>query len=396
MELRIPKRKAPISHGKKEKVPGTKSRALRFILLLGMVSLLGDIVYEGTRGVIGPFLASLGASAAVVGAASGLGEFLGYGLRPLSGYLSDRWGGYWPLTFLGYLALLSLPFLCLAGSWELAVLLLLVERMGKAVRTPPRDAMLSHAASRVGRGWGFALHEALDQVGAVIGPLLIAFLFSLRGYRGTFSFLFLPTFLLLVFLLLSWRLYPHPSKLEREEGRGESKESFRLYLLFVVFSTCGFLTFPLLAYHLTSPFSEAEVPLLYALAMGTDALFALWAGKTYDRRGLSSLLLVPLLSLPIAPLVFLWGGRMAGLLGVVFWGAAMGMQETVMRAAVGEMVPSRRRGTAYGLFSSLYGLSGFAGNALMGLLYSSPNLLVTFSVTAELLSLPFLLLMVRR
>ncbi|TDA32526.1 MAG: MFS transporter, partial [Hadesarchaea archaeon] len=249
MELRTPKRKAPISRGKKEKVPGTKNRALRFILLLGMVSLLGDIVYEGTRGVIGPFLASLGASAAVVGAASGLGEFLGYGLRPLSGYLSDRWGGYWPLTFLGYLALLSLPFLCLAGSWELAVLLLLVERMGKAVRTPPRDAMLSHAASRVGRGWGFALHEALDQVGAVIGPLLIAFLFSLRGYRGTFSFLFLPTFLLLVFLLLSWRLYPHPSKLEREEGRGESEESFRLYLLFVVFSTCGFLTFPLLAYH---------------------------------------------------------------------------------------------------------------------------------------------------
>lgn len=377
-------------------MPGAKERALRFILLLGVVSLLGDIVYEGVRGVAGPFLASLGASAAVVGAASGLGEFLGYGLRPLSGYLSDRWGGYWPLTLAGYLALLSLPFLFLVGSWELAVLLLLVERMGKAVRTPSRDAMLSHAASRVGRGWGFALHEALDQVGAVIGPLLLALLLSLRSYREAFSFLFLPASLLLVFLLLSWRLYPHPSRLERERGREEVKEGFRLYLLFVILSTCGFLTFPLLAYRLTSSFSEAEVPLLYALAMGTDALLALWAGRTYDRRGLSSLLLIPLLSLPITPLTFLWGGRGACLLGVLFWGAAMGTQETVMRAAVGEMVPSGKRGTAYGLFSSLYGLSGFAGNALMGLLYPSPLLLVSFSVTAELLSLPFLLRLVRR
>lgn len=374
-------------------MPETKKRALRLILLLGLVSLLGDVVYEGVRGVAGPFLASLGASAAVVGAASGLGEFLGYGLRPLSGYLSDRWG-YWPLTVAGYLPLLLLPLLGLAGSWELAVLLLLVERTGKAVRTPPRDAILSHAASRVGRGWGFALHEALDQVGAVIGPLFLALLLSLRGYRGAFTPLFFPALLLLVFLLLSWRLYPHPSRLERG-GRGGIPGSFRLYLLFVVLSTCGFLTFPLLAYRLTSSFSDTEIPLLFALAMGTDALLALWAGRTYDRKGLSSLLLVPLLSLPVAPLAFLLGGRAAGLVGVVFWGAAMGTQETVMRAAVGEVVPSAKRGTAYGLFSSLYGLSGFAGNALMGLLYPSPLLLAAFSVAAELLSLPFLLRLVR-
>lgn len=371
-----------------------EKRALRFILLLGVVSLLGDVVYEGVRGVAGPFLASLGASAAVVGAASGLGEFLGYGLRPLSGHLSDRRGGYWPLTFLGYLALLSLPLLCLAGSWELAVLLLLVERMGKAVRTPPRDAMLSHAASRVGRGWGFGLHEALDQVGAVAGPLLLASLLSLRGYRGAFSLLFLPTLLLLTLLLLAWRLYPSPSSLEVRR-REVTRRGFRTYLLFVSLSTLGFLTFPLLAYRLTSSFSDAEVPLLYALAMGTDALLALWAGRAYDRRGLSSLLLVPLLSLPIAPLAFTLGGRAGGLLSAVLWGAAMGTQETVMRAAVGEMVPSGKRGTGYGLFSSLYGLSGFAGNALMGLLYPSPGALVAFSVSAELLSLPVLLRLVR-
>lgn len=376
---------------KRWKVSAERRKALRFILLLGLVSLLGDVVYEGVRGAAGPFLASLGASAAVVGAASGLGEFLGYGLRPLSGYLSDRRGRYWGLTLLGYLALLSLPLLCLVGSWQLAVLLLLLERMGKAVRTPPRDAMLSHATSRVGRGWGFGIHEALDQVGAVAGPLLVALLISLRGYREAFSFLFLPALLLLLFLLLGWRLYPRPSLLERGRGEARVKRGFRLYLLFVVLSTSGFLTFPLLAYRLTSSFSDAEIPLLYALAMGTDALLALWAGRAYDRRGLSSLLLVPLLSLPVAPLAFLAGGKGGGMLAVVLWGASMGVQETVMRAAVGEMVPGGKRGTAYGLFSSLYGFSGFAGNALMGLLYPSPGLLVAFSLSAELLSLPVLL-----
>lgn len=380
-----------ISGRKRWKVSAERRKALRFILLLGLVSLLGDVVYEGVRGVAGPFLASLGASAAVVGAASGLGEFLGYGLRPLSGYLSDRWGGYWGLTFLGYLSLLSLPLLCLAGSWQLAVFLLLLERMGKAVRTPPRDAILSHATSQVGRGWGFGIHEALDQVGAVAGPLLVALLISLRGYREAFSFLFLPFLLLLFFLLLSWRLYPRPSLLESGRRVARVKGGFRLYLLFVVLSTSGFLTFPLLAYRLASSFSSAEIPLLYALAMGTDALLALWAGRTYDRRGLSSLLLVPLLSIPIVPLAFLAGGKGGGLLAVVLWGASMGVQETVMRAAVGEMVPGGKRGTAYGLFSSLYGFSGFAGNTLMGLLYSSPEVLVAFSLSAELLSLPVLL-----
>ena len=149
--------------------------AWKFIILLGVVSLLSDICYEGARSISGPFLGTLQASAMVVGVVAGLGEFIGYALRLGSGYLADRTGKYWPITFVGYaLNLFAVPLLALAGRWEIAALLLLLERLGKAVRTPARDAMLSHAATQVGRGWGFGFHEAMDQIGAVSGPLMVA------------------------------------------------------------------------------------------------------------------------------------------------------------------------------------------------------------------------------
>ncbi|MGH6852422.1 MAG: MFS transporter, partial [Methylocella sp.] len=141
--------------------------AIRFIVLLGVVSLFADMTYEGARSVTGPYLGVLGASAAIVGVVAGFGEFLGYALRLVSGYLSDRTGGYWLITIIGYgVNLLAVPLLALTGRWELAVLLIVGERAGKAIRTPARDAMLSHAGSQTGLGWSFGLHGALDQTGA--------------------------------------------------------------------------------------------------------------------------------------------------------------------------------------------------------------------------------------
>lgn len=147
-----------------------KITAYRFIVLMGIVSMFGDITYEGARSITGPYLAVLGASAGIIGLVSGIGEFVGYALRLVSGRFADRAKAYWPLTFIGYGLILSVPLLGLVGYWHLAVLLIILERMGKAIRTPARDAILSHATKQVGRGWGFALHEALDQVGAIVGP----------------------------------------------------------------------------------------------------------------------------------------------------------------------------------------------------------------------------------
>ena len=147
-----------------------------FIILLGIVSLLGDITYQGARSVIGPYLATLGASYSVVGLVAGIGEFIGYALRIASGYLVDRTNAYWILTFIGYGLLLSIPLLAFSGYWQLAALFIILERIGKALRSPARDTMLSYASKRVGRGWGFAVHEALDQVGA---PSLVLSFFPL-------------------------------------------------------------------------------------------------------------------------------------------------------------------------------------------------------------------------
>jgi MFS family permease len=375
------------------------SRAWRFIILLGIISLFSDMTYEGARSISGPFLGELQASAVVVGVVAGLGEFLGYALRLGSGYLTERTGKYWPLTMWGYgLNLLAVPLLALVGSWPLAAVLLVTERLGKGIRTPARDAMLSHATSKVGRGWGFAFHNAMDQAGAVAGPLLIAAILAFHGtYRAGFALLVMPA--LLALLVLGWaaRLYPQPHHLEAAgpqlPASRDLNRTFWYYAAGAAILAAGYADFPLIAYHFyrDATFAPDRIPVLYALAMGVDALGSLALGRLFDRRGLSLLVIVPLLSAFFAPLVFL-GGRGAALGGMVLWGLGMGAQGSIMRAALAEMVPPTRRASAYGLFQTIFGLFWFLGSALMGVLYeTSLQALVVFSVAAQLLALPFFL-----
>jgi MFS family permease len=378
--------------------------ALGFVVLLGVVSLFADMTYEGARSVTGPFLATLGAGAAITGIVSGFGEFIGYGLRLISGYLADRTGRYWAVTLWGYaLNLVAVPLLALAGSWELAAILIVAERMGKAVRTPARDAMLSHATARMGRGWGFGLHEAMDQTGAVLGPLIVAAaLYLSNGYRAGFGVLAVPAVLALSVLLVARRLYPEPRSLETGEERvvpagGRLPRVFWIYLAFVALGVAGYANFQLISYHIgtSSAIPNPQIPILFAVAMGVDALVALVAGRLFDRFGLAVLASVPMLSLPIAPLAFSTSAQ-AMLAGVLLWGAVMGIQETIMRAAIGDMVPATARGTAYGIFNTAYGLSWFLGSALMGLLYeANVGYLVAFSIGAEMVSLAPLVLLAR-
>jgi MFS family permease len=378
-------------------------RPLYLVLLLGIVSLLADMTYEGARSVLGPYFQLLGAGAAVVAAVAGLGELLGYVLRILSGYLADRTRRYWTLTIIGYtMNLLAVPLLAVVGRWELAALLVILERTGKALRTPARDAILSHATSRIGRGWGFGLHEAMDQIGAILGPLVVAGTLYLRGgYRTAFALLLIPAGCALAVLFVARLLYPHPQELElrtpalRPEGFGRR---FWVYFLGVGWIAAGFVDFPLIAFHFErlSVVPPVWIPTLYALAMGVDAMAALVFGKLFDRFGLGTLAFAVLLSASFAPLVFL--GDSAGAVGgMILWGIGMGAQESVMRAAVGSMVPAERRGTAYGIFNAGYGLAWFLGSALMGILYEiSLPAMVAFSVLAQLLSLPFLLALLRK
>jgi MFS family permease len=275
---------------------------------------------------------------------------------------------------------------------------MVAERMGKAIRNPSRDAMLSHATQRIGRGWGFGLHEAMDQIGATLGPLIVALVLYAKGsYRYSFAILLFPALVALAVLVVAWMLYPSPRDLEAGVGELETKgfpRVFWLYLVAVSLIAAGYVDFPLISYHFekVSIVPKIWIPVFYAVAMGVDALAALIFGRLFDRIGLSILIVVSLISSLFAPLVFL-GGFYLALLGMALWGVGMGAQESIMRAAIAGMVSMNKRGTAYGIFNAGFGLFWFLGSALMGVLYdvSVPSLII-FSVVMQLASVPLFVL----
>ncbi len=369
-------------------------------MLFGVVSALGDVTYETGRSVGGAYLAYLGAGALVVGVVSGLGEFLGYALRLASGYVADRTRAYWVSTFVGYGLIFAIPLLGLAGRWEIAAGLLLLERIGKAVRSPARDVLLSHATQQMGRGWGFAIHEFLDQTGAVAGPLVFALAFGARNsYRDGFGILWLPAAAMMIALVVARMRVPDPRNLEVEanppaaepagKGAGGLSRVFWLYALFTFFAVGGFANFQVISYHLTlrQVVPAVQIPVLYAVAMAVDAVAALIIGKTYDKVGLVSLIATPLATLPIAFLAFTQDVTLV-VVSVVLWGVVMGIHETIMRAAIADLVPAARRGFAYGIFNTAYGAAWFVAGVAMGALYDiSLAALAAFAVAMEIAAL---------
>ncbi|MCX7982045.1 MAG: MFS transporter [Syntrophales bacterium] len=371
---------------------------LKFIVLLGVVSLLADITYEGARSIIGPYLGLLGASAFWIGFVSGAGELIGYGLRLFFGYISDRTKSYWTITIVGYAVnLLAVPALALAGRWEIAAGLVILERLGKAIRTPARDVLLSRAAKQIGSGRGFGIHEALDQIGAVMGPLIIgAVLFFKGDYRLGLSVLIVPALAALGVLILARYLASIPLDKEKIVVTNSSTEKLKapywIYLVAVGFMAAGYVDYPLIAYHLerNSLFSKEMIPFTYAVAMAVDAVSALLFGYLYDRSGFRIVPFSVLLASLFSPLIFL-GASSLPWLGIICWGIGLGAQESIMRAAVADLVPESKRGTGYGMFQTGYGLCWFAGSALMAYLYQIAIIwLVLFSWVALLSS--FLLL----
>lgn len=381
----------------------SKKTALKFVVLLSTVSLFADMTYEGARSITGPYLAILGANAAVVGFVAGFGELVGYALRIVSGYLADRTGKYWAITIFGYICnLLAVPLLALAGHWWIAATLMIIERMGKAIRVPSRDAMLSHAGQKMGMGWVFGLHEAIDQIGAMLGPLIVATVLYFKGsYQQSFAILLIPALLALTILGFARYLYPHPQSLEVPHENLEAKgmnSSFWFYLIGASLIAAGYADFPLIAYHFqkTAILSPVWVPVSYAIAMGINTLTAPLFGYLYDRKGFSILIMVTILSCLFAPMVF-FGNATLALLGVSLWSIGVSAHESLMRAIVANMVPINKRGSAYGIFNTGFGICWFLGSFLMGVLYDiSISSIVIFSVAIQLLAVPFLWIVMKR
>jgi len=352
--------------------------AYRIIIILGIVALLGDIIYEGARSFSAPYLLTLGASAVLVGTITGAGEFLGYAVRLISGRVADSTRMYWVLTALGYGMLITVPLLAFTGSWEMAAVLFILERIGKGIRSPPKDTILSHATAPIGRGMGFGIHELLDQIGAVAGPVILAVALAGTGtYKEGFLLLFIPFIILIGLVLVAWRLLPDPVSFEKghialySEATGIGRE-FIMFSVFTLLCTAGFLSFPLISFHAlqTGLMVAYEIPLLYAGAMLVDAAIAPIAGRLYDTKGIILLLPIPLIGI-ILPFLGFGMGRELIFLSAILFGISMGIQETVLRAAIADRIHISKRGTAYGIFNTIYGAGFFIGGILVGWMYEN-------------------------
>ncbi|OOP60933.1 hypothetical protein BMF89_14955 [Arthrobacter sp. SRS-W-1-2016] len=366
--------------------PPPRMRAWSFVLAFGTVSLLADFVYEGARSITGPLLASLGATGLLVGVVTGAGEAAALVLRLVSGPLADRTRRFWALTIGGYaLTLATVPFLGLTGVLWVVCALVIAERVGKAVRSPAKDTMLSHATAVTGRGRGFAVHEAMDQFGAVIGPLTVAGMLALTGgqYGPSLAVLALPGTAALGLLAWLRTKVPHPLDYETPPAPATAQAAaaggpagrrlppaFWMYAAFTAMTMAGFGTFGVLSFHLVEHrvLSPAAVPLLYAAVMGIDAVTALATGWMYDRFGPRSLAALPLLAATVPVLAFTDSVPLA-VTGALVWGAALGIQESTLRATVADLVPPARRATAYGIFAAVIGVATLIGGTLAGALY---------------------------
>jgi predicted MFS family arabinose efflux permease len=374
-----------------------KKLAFRFVLMIGIVSLFADMTYEGARGIAGPFLGSLGASATIVGFVAGFGELVGYGLRSVSGYFADKTHKYWSVIFVGYtINLLAVPALALAGNWPLAAALMIAERTGKAIRRPAVEAMLSHAGSQIGRGWAFGFHEALDQTGATIGPLVTALVLYLRGgYHEAFAVLLISALLSLTTLVVARIFYPRPHELEARTATVLKTAGFsRSYWLYAVAGAlvaAGFADFSLIAFHFqkTAVVAQSVIPVFYALAMVTAACASLIFGRLLDKIGIPVVVIAFFLGAFFAPCIFL-GGFTLALVGMILWGIGMGAQDSLLKATLAGVIPPDKRSTAFGVFDTVFGVAWFAGSAGMGWLYDkSIAALIVFSVLLQLAALPF-------
>lgn len=370
--------------------------AWRFLVWMAVVAMLGDVSYEGARSLSGRYVSLLGASATAVAIIAGVGELAGSALRVWTGRIADRTRAYWPLTLLGYsMNLLAIPTLALCDAWQAAAVLVILERVGKAIRSPARSVLLSHAADRLGPGKTFGLDELLDQLGAVSGPLLLAGAMwwragepDLARYRFAFVVTLLPVAANLALAFFARTRFPDPSRFApktSEATRGASPAALRLYLVGIALLGAAFVDWALLAVHVgrTGLLDEAWIPGLYAIAMGLDGAAALAFGHAYDRVGIGVLSVAALTLAGGALLVFAVPGLIAMIGGIALWALALGGLESIAKAAITTLVPKADRGAAYGRFYAVLGLGWWLGSIVLGLTYER-SVAITGAISAAL------------
>ena len=403
---------------KKIKKDNNVNFAVRAIIIFGIISLLGDMVYESARGANSQYFELIGISAAKVGLVFGIGEFLGYFLRLISGVISDKSKKPWAFMFIGYGMLFFVPLMGFTQNWNVLFVLILMERIGKAIRNPSKDTVLSAISeNQVGVGFAFGLQEALDQVGAFLGPLIFTAVFYFTGkntlaeYSLGYKFLFIPFVLLMLFLYYSYRVISKGNLLGKEYGREFKSEKlkpmFWMYMAFTFFSTLGFLNFSTLGYHMKSQniLTDGKITLIYSVAMIVDALTALIVGRLYDKLkeksgkkdgGILVLGAIPVVTL-LLPFFGLTMSKSLIIVSMIIFGIIMGTHETIMRSAIADITPFDKRGTGYGVFNTGYGLALFLGATITGYLYDKNlnSVILIMTAVCEIIAMAIFIKMKR-
>ena len=395
-------------HSYKKQISG----AMAFIVLMGIVSLFSDMTHEGARSILGEYLNLAGASAASIGFVSGFGELCGYSLRLVSGFIADKTKKYWTLVIVGYtLQVLAIPALALIpeNGWIIACGLIIMERVGKAVKKPAKNTLVSFAASEVGTGKGFAFQEFLDQLGAFLGPVILFVIAAVKGtgslfstYRVCFAILGIPALITIALVVFSWIRYPNPEMFEKTKEEAKEfhlKKSFLYYMIAICLFAFGFADFTLITLHAAKmqAFPDSTLSLLYAAAMAVDAFAALFFGWLFDRVGLKALIVSTICSAFFSCFIFITASPVLIGIGIVLWGIGMGAQESIMKAAVSKIIPRSMRSTGFGIFETGFGIAWFLGSWILGTLYDlNPHSLVTVSVIAQLMAVVFYVICMKR
>ncbi|RJS81566.1 MFS transporter [Candidatus Bathyarchaeota archaeon] len=365
------------AHRVRVKVEENPSGGFRNILALGLVSFFTDASSEMCFGLLPSFILSeLGGTVGVLGLIEGLAESLSYILRVISGALSDRFRRRKPLVFAGYcLSAVVKPFFAAAQSWVDVLAVRLGDRVGKGVRTAPRDALLSESIGEKRIGAAFGLHRTLDQLGAIVGPILASGLivfFSL-SIREVFLFSLIPGLAAVAVLATFVReVAGQPVKRRFLSDLGRVlKGRFPLLLVVVgVFSAGAFNFSFILVKAGELGVTEALLPLVYGVINIAHTLSAIPAGLLSDRFGREKVLVAGYgVFLTSTLMLLLHGSPLYGFLIAFVYGVYVGVIETIQRAVVPSYVPGELRGTGYGLYYLVAGSSFLIANTLVGFLW---------------------------
>lgn len=373
----------------------SKKTWLILLVFFGLISLFADMVYESGRSIIGQYFFICGGPLVIASAMSGIGEFISYAVRYISGQLAPKMNLYWTLTFIGYfLSVIAIPLMGFFSQWEILFLLYLLDRLGKGIRAPARDALLASISPPAKYGKSFAIHEILDQIGAMVGPLLMSIILAFKSsYSFAFHFLFIFsifTIFLIYFAHKYWKERMFGREIISYSDNASLQKKFNIIIFFGIFTFIGFPFFPFISYHFKSAdiLTDTLIPFLYSISMAIDGLVAYPLGVFFDKYKIKTIFIHPLLAIISTILIFSSSNFYVIFVGLFLWSICIASQETIFKSLIAYIASISNLAKNYGLFFSLSGISSMVGGAIMGWLYSlSPVYVIIFVIIAQIVSI---------